>query len=247
MIKFDRPLCTFDLETTGLDRKEDRIVEIAISKLFPNGSFERKERKINPGRKIPKEASDVHGITDEMVSGCDTFAQLAPGIYDFIRGCDLSGFNSNWFDIPFLLAEFERCGMHGAFDGAVFIDVQNIYRKFNPRTLKDAYRQYTGNELDAHHAGNDVFATEDLLDAMMVAHPELASMSLSELSAIGTTGRRGDVSGNLVFNVNNELVFSFGKNKGKRVVDFRDYCIWMENADFPYETKMFLKSYLKAN
>lgn len=151
-LNLKRPIIFFDLETTGVDTARDRIVEISMVKVMPDGEEIRKTRRLNPGMHIPAEATAVHGITDEDVKDCPTFAQVAKSLEQFIRGCDFGGFNSNRFDLPVLVEEFLRAGVDVDFKRRKFIDVQNIFHKKEQRTLVAAYKFYCDKELDDAHS-----------------------------------------------------------------------------------------------
>ena len=222
-LNLKRPIIFFDLETTGVDTARDRIVEISMVKVMPDGEEIRKTRRLNPGMHIPAEATAVHGITDEDVKDCPTFAQVAKSLEQFIRGCDFGGFNSNRFDLPVLVEEFLRAGVDVDLKRRKFIDVQNIFHKKEQRTLVAAYKFYCDKELDdAHSAEADTLATYEVL----------------EYSA---RGECADYAGRILYNERGEEVFGFGKYKGRSVAEiFRiepSYYAWMMNGDFPLYTK----------
>lgn len=247
-LKLSRPLITFDLETTGLNPKTDRIVEISIIKRFPGGKEPDliKTRKINPGRPIPEEVSKIHGIYDKDVKDSPTFQDVAESLVELIKGCDFVGYNSNRFDIPFLLAEFERAGIYDALEGAEFIDVFNLYCNFNPRTLSAAYSEYCGKSLNAHKAEEDARATLEVLEAIINEHNhELQDDSVKALASIGKKTDALDILG-VVINSPKGPVFSLGKHKGELVKDCRAYCDWIINAsDFSFNTKKVIEKILK--
>ena len=141
-LNLKRPIIFFDLETTGIDTAKDRIVEISMVKINPDGERTVKTRRINPGMHIPAEATAIHGITDDDVKECPSFAQIARSLAQFIEGCDFGGFNSNRFDLPMLVEEFMRAGVEVDFRRRKFIDVQNIFHKLEQRTLIAAYKFY---------------------------------------------------------------------------------------------------------
>lgn len=185
-LNLKRPIIFFDLETTGVDTARDRIVEISMVKVMPDGEEIRKTRRLNPGMHIPAEATAVHGITDEDVKDCPTFAQVAKSLEQFIRGCDFGGFNSNRFDLPVLVEEFLRAGVDVDFKRRKFIDVQNIFHKKEQRTLVAAYKFYCDKELDdAHSAEADTLATYEVLQAQLDRYPDLRNDvdALAEYSA----------------------------------------------------------------
>ena len=156
-LNLKRPIIFFDLETTGIDTAKDRIVEISMVKINPDGERTVKTRRINPGMHIPAEATAIHGITDDDVKECPSFAQIARSLAQFIEGCDFGGFNSNRFDLPMLVEEFMRAGVEVDFRRRKFIDVQNIFHKLEQRTLIAAYKFYCDKDLtDAHSAEADL-------------------------------------------------------------------------------------------
>ena len=173
-LQLTKPLCFFDLETTGTDISKDRIVEIAVLKLHPDGTQENKEWRVNPEQPIPSQASAVHGITDEMVANEPTFKELSGEIYSFMKGCDLAGYNSDRFDIPLLVEELLRAEVDFDFKNNKTVDVQTIFHKMEQRTLTAALRFYCNEELtDAHSAHADTKATHDVLIAQLDRYEEL--------------------------------------------------------------------------
>lgn len=240
-LKLNRPIVFFDLETTGIDTSKDRIVEISLVKLTSDGKREIKTRRLNPTIPIPKQASDVHGITDDMVVDEPTFAQIARSLETWIAGCDLAGYNSNRFDIPLLHEEFYRAGIKLDLEGVNMVDVQSIFHKMEPRTLTAAYQYYCGKSLEnAHSAQADTEATLDILLAQVERYPELAK-SVPELAAFSRMTNNMDLAGRVVFNENDVPVFNFGKFKGEVVADVfakqPSYYAWIMNGDFPQNTK----------
>jgi DNA polymerase-3 subunit epsilon len=240
-LNLKRPLVFFDLETTGVDTVNDRIVEVSMIKIMPSGEEVVRTRRINPQMHIPEQATAIHGITDEMVKDEPTFAQIAKSMAQFIEGCDFGGFNSNRFDLPMLVEEFLRAGVDVDFKRCKFIDVQNIFHKMEQRTLVAAYKFYCDKDLqDAHSAEADTRATYEVLKAQLDRYPDLQNdvASLADFSARGETV---DYAGRIVYNDKGEEVFAFGKHKGHRVSDVFEqepsYYSWMMNGDFPLYTK----------
>ncbi|MDC6354770.1 MULTISPECIES: 3'-5' exonuclease [Robiginitalea] len=243
-LNLSKPICFFDLETTGTNIATDRIVELAILKVFPNGNKESKTWLVNPGVPIPEEASAIHGITDEKVAGEPTFRELAREVYQMIQGCDLAGFNSNRFDIPLLAEELLRAGVDFDMKNAVSVDVQTIFHKMEKRTLAAAYQFYCGKELtDAHSATADTQATYEVLLSQLDRYPELTN-NVQELAAFSTHNDTVDFAGFIRRDENGEEVFGFGKHKGRSVHEVLEqepgYFGWMLNADFPLYTKKVL-------
>ena len=241
-LHLQRPIVVFDLETTGVQITRDRIVEISILKVHPDGEQETKTRRINPEMHIPEEATAVHGITDADVADCPTFAQVARSLYSWIEGCDIAGFNSNRFDVPMLVEEFLRAGVAVDFDDRHFIDVQTIYHKMERRTLEAAYKFYCSKTLEnAHSAEADTQATFEVLEAQLDHYPEELTNDVAALAEFSSYGRRVDFAGSLAFNDQDEIVINFGKYKGVPVTEVfrRDsgYYSWVMGAQFPLETK----------
>src|SRR6478672_8305764 len=160
MLILQRPVAFIDLETTGVNLSTDRIVEIAIVKLLPDGTRQTKRKLINPEMPIPVSSSDIHGITNEMVKDAPTFKQAANEIKQFLENCDLGGYNSNRFDIPVLMEEFLRSELEVDLSDRKMVDVQHIFYQMEPRTLSAAYKFYCDKELEnAHSAEVDIKAT----------------------------------------------------------------------------------------
>ena len=244
-LKLDYPIVFFDLETTGVDIVNDRIVEICLLKVFPNGNEESKVMRINPGMHIPEEASKVHGIYDQDVADCPLFADVAQEIWNFIAGCDLGGFNSNHFDIPMLAEEFLRAGLNANLAKCRRVDVQNIYHKLERRTLIAAYQFYCHKNLeDAHSALADTKATYEVLCAQLDHYPNDLQNDIDFLAEYSQRDRNVDFAGRIVKNAQNEEVFNFGKYKGRPVAEVLrhdpGYYTWMMQGDFPRNTKQVL-------
>lgn len=244
LLALQRPICFFDLETTGVHVAKDRIVEIAILKILPNGNKESKTWLVNPEMKIPKEVIAVHGITDEKVANEPTFKQLAPEIYALIKDSDLGGFNSDRFDIPLLAEEMLRAGIDFDMKNRRSVDVQTIFHKMEKRTLSAAYKFYCDKELvNAHAAAADTLATYEVLLAQIEKYPELEN-NISALSEFSTRKKSLDFAGFIIEDKNGEAIFSFGKHKFKKVAqvleDEPGYYSWIMQADFPLYTKKVL-------
>ena len=240
-LKLKRPIVFFDLETTGVDTSKDRIVEISLVKVMPDGEEIVRTRKLNPQMHIPESSTAIHGITDEDVKDCPTFAQVAKSLAEFLSGCDFGGFNSNRFDLPILVEEFMRAGVDVNFKRRKFIDVQNIFHKKEQRTLVAAYKFYCDKDLtDAHSAEADTMATYEVLQAQLDRYPDLEPDvdSLAEYSARGETV---DYAGRIVYDEKGVEVFGFGKYKGRSVTEIfamePSYYDWMMKGDFPLYTK----------
>ncbi len=241
-LQLTKPLATFDLEATGLLIGKDRIVEIAILKVNPDGSQEVFEKRINPEMPIPIEVSEIHGIYDVDILNEPKLGEIAHDIIAFLDGCDLAGYNCNKFDIPFLIEDLDRVGVDFDIEGRKIIDVQNIFHKMEQRTLAAAMKFYCGRELEnAHTAMADVQATFDILEAQLDRYPELEKTPefLAEFATYGS--KTMDFARRIGINENNEGVFNFGKHKGTLVREvFKKepgYYSWIMNGDFAKDTK----------
>jgi len=243
-LELTKALCFFDLETTGTAISKDRIVEMAVLKLHPDGTKEIKQWRVNPEQPIPEEASSVHGITDEMVAGEPTFKELSKEIYNFIQGCDLAGYNSDRFDIPLLVEELLRAEIPFDFKVIKTVDVQTIFHKMEARTLAAALKFYCSKELTgAHTAQADTQATHDVLLAQLDRYTDLEP-NVDFLNAFSTRRKTADFAGFIIYDKKGEMCFGFGKHKGKKVTDILTqepgYFGWVLNADFPRYTKKIL-------
>lgn len=254
MLKLTRPIAFIDLETTGVNLSQDRIVEIAIVKLMPDGERLVKRKIINPGIPIPQSSSDIHGITNEMVKDAPTFKQAGNEIKQFLENCDLGGYNSNRFDIPMLMEEFLRAEMDVDLSNRRMVDVQHIFYQMEPRTLTAAYKFYCNKELEgAHGAEVDIKATIEVLESQMNRYEKLGDTLDSILGCIGEE-KIVDYARRFIYDDKGIEVFNFGKYKGKSVCDILknepQYYDWMMKGDFPMHTKkklteIFNKALLK--
>ncbi|MBQ0080196.1 MAG: 3'-5' exonuclease [Alistipes sp.] len=247
-----KPLIFFDLETTGVSIAKDRIVEISMIKLMPNGERIVKTRRINPQMHIPEQATAVHHITDEDVAHEPTFRQIANSLKAFMQGCDFAGFNSNRFDMPLLVEEFMRAGVDVDFKSSHFVDVQTIFHKKEQRTLSAAYLFYCGKELGdaAHGAQADTSATIEVLESQLDKYPDLRN-DIGFLEEFSTTVKIADYAGLIGINEQQKEIFNFGKHKDKPIEDvFRaepSYYNWCMKADFPeYSKKIMTQIYLRC-
>jgi DNA polymerase-3 subunit epsilon len=250
-LKLYKPLCVFDLETTGTNVGKDRIVEICILKVNPDASRESKTWLVNPEMSIPKESSAIHGITDDRVKDAPTFKDIASKVLEMISGSDLGGFNSNRFDVPLLAEELLRAGLDFDLSKFKLIDAQTIYHKMEPRNLSAAYNFYCKKTLEnAHSAEADVLATFEVLDAQ-VGHYEDLPNEVAGLSDFSFHSKFADLAGMIHFNDKEQEIFAFGKYKGQVVKEVfqKDigYYGWLQSADFPlYTKKIFTKIQLKS-
>lgn len=243
-LKLYKPLCVFDLETTGTNVSKDRIVEISILKVNPDASRESKTWLVNPEMPIPKESTAVHGITDEKVANAPTFKEIASKVLEMISGTDLGGFNSNRFDVPLLAEELLRAGIDFDLSKFKLVDAQTIFHKMEQRNLTAAYKFYCKKDLEnAHSAEADVLATFEVLDAQ-VGHYEDLPNDIAGLSEFSVHNKFADLAGMIHFDENDQEIFAFGKYKGQSVKEVfqRDlgYYAWIQNADFPLYTKKIL-------
>ena len=247
MLQLKRPIAFIDLETTGVSLSTDRIVEIAIIKLLPDGSRQVKRKLINPQMPIPKESSEIHGITDEMVKDAPSFKQVANEIKQFIDGCDLGGYNSNRFDIPMLLEEFLRVGIEFTADGKKLVDVQKIFHLMEQRTLSAAYKFYCNKVLEgAHGAEADATATWEVLEAQLERYPQIGD-TVDHIMKFTGEDDIVDFARRFVKDKGIEI-FNFGKHKGKPVTQVLkeepQYYDWMMKGDFSMNTKQKLTEIL---
>lgn len=274
-LNLKNPIVFFDLETTGVNTLKDRIIEISCVKVMPNGDEERKVRRLKPIEQvydaatrtmvervmhIPEESTAVHHITDDDVKDCPTFKQIAKGLAEYIKGCDLAGFNSNKFDIPMLVEEFYRVGIDIDLSKRKFIDVQNIYHKLERRTLVAAYKYYCGGDLEegitlesgekvaAHAALADTIATYEVLKAQLDKYPDDLKNDVEMLAEFSKMNDNVDLAGRLVYNDKKVPTINFGKYKGQSIFDVfakdPSYYDWMQKGDFSQETKHVLTKLL---
>ncbi len=243
-LNLTNPIIFFDLETTGIDVVKDRIVEISLVKVMPDGTEEVKTRRINPGMPIPAFATSVHGITDEDVKDCPQFKAVAKSLAKYMEGCDLAGYNSNKFDIPMLVEEFLRAGVDVDFKGRKCIDVQTIFHKMEQRTLSAAYKFYCDKDLEnAHSAEADTLATYHILQSQLERYSNIEN-NMEFLAEFTKVSSMADYAGRIAYDADGVEVINFGKHKGKRVIDVLrtepSYYNWIMNGDFPEYTKKVL-------
>jgi DNA polymerase-3 subunit epsilon len=246
MIKLTKPLCFFDLETTGIDIASARIVEIAIVKIMPSGEKVEKHLIINPTIPIPKETSEIHGITDEMVKDKPTFKQISKSLNEFLSGCDIAGYNNDYYDNQVIAEEFARLGVVFPEEGVKSIDVCSLFKKFEGRTLSDAVRYYLNKNLDdAHSALPDTMACADVFFAQIEKYEELKGKDVDFISNFTKDGRV-DLGGRIVKNEKGEYIWNFGNdNKGKRIKDTLSFADWILRNNFPVHFKLQLKKILQ--
>ena len=263
-LNLTRPIAFIDLETTGINVATDRIVEICIVKLSPDGNTEVRTERVNPTIPISAQALAVHGIKDEDVKDKPTFAEIAPALARFISNCDLAGYNAIKFDMPLLVEEFLRAEVDFDFKGGKLVDVQNIFHKMEPRTLIAAYKFYCNKELEnAHSAEADTLATFEVLKAQLDKYKDTAYKDkkgnitypvindIQALSEFSYHTKNADLIGHIIFDDKNEEIFNFGKYKGQSVEDtFKkepQYYNWMMKSKFPLSTKKVITAiYLRG-
>ncbi|MGI6479484.1 MAG: exonuclease domain-containing protein [Salinivirgaceae bacterium] len=256
-INIRRPLVFFDLETTGVDVSNDRIVEIAMLKISPGGKEDVFQKRINPEMPIPPQASEIHGIYDKDVENAPRFKEVAKEVAQFIEGCDLAGYNSNKFDIPLLAEELLRAGVDFDLRRSKFVDVQNIFHKMEKRTLSAAYKFYCNQELEnAHSALADARATYEILKAQLDMYQNVpyddgrgnksfeVVNDIPALSKFSAQNKNVDFAGYIVYDDKGVPVMNFGKHKGRSVSEVFDtdpgYYGWILDSKFPAFTKKVL-------
>ncbi|MDA9020455.1 3'-5' exonuclease [bacterium] len=245
-IQLEKPLCVFDLETTGLNISKDRILQIAVLKIHPSGKKEELNMLINPEMNISDSNSAIHGVTNEMVKDAPTFKAAGSEIAAFIGDSDLAGYNSNKFDIPVLAEEFLRVDIDFDLSSKDCVDIQNIFHKMEQRTLVAAYKFYCSKELiNAHDAMADTVATWEVFEKQLEQYENLKPNIdfLADFSR-NSIHKNIDFAGRLAINENNEAIYNFGKHKGKTIKEISvsepGYYGWMLEADFPRYTKKIL-------
>lgn len=242
-----RPIVFFDLETTGTDPAKDHIIDMALVKLMPDGSRDTFTKRVNPGVPIPASTTAIHGITDEDVKNCPSFKQVAHQLYDWMKNCDLGGYNSARFDLPMLAEEFLRVGINVDFTERQMIDVQQIFFKRESRSLSAAYAFYCNKQLEnAHSAEADILATIEVLDAQLEKYTDLAH-DVQGLHNFTNTEQYVDYARRIIIK-DGHPVFNFGKYKGRKVEEIftiePQYYDWMMGADFSLHTKQKISEIL---
>lgn len=258
-LNLKKPLAFFDIETTGLNITTDRLIEISILKVQPNNTEEQKTWRVNPGVPIPEQSSKIHGIFDKDVEGLPFFRDIAHEVSRFLQSCDLAGYNAIKFDIPVLMEEFLRTDTPFDLANRQLIDVQTIFMKMEPRTLKGAYRFFCQKELeDAHSAQADTYATYEILKAQLDRYQDAmyedvagnkSKPVVNDMQALhnfSSHHQNADLAGQIIFNAAGQEVFNFGKHKGRTVTEvFQNepsYYDWMMKGEFPLFTKKLITS-----
>ncbi len=250
MLKLTRPLAFIDLETTGINLGTDRILEIGMVKILPDGNKSVKRKLLNPEMTIPQASIDIHGITNDMVKDAPNFKQAAHDIKQFLDNCDLSGYNSNRFDIPMLMEEFLRVEVEFDMKGRRLVDVQKVFHMMEQRTLSAAYKFYCQKNLEgAHSAEVDATATMEILQAQVERYPQIGNTVDSILKFTGEEVVV-DFARRFIMEKGVE-VFNFGKHKGRPVTEVLkaepQYYDWMMRGDFPLHTKQKLTEILNRS
>ena len=241
-LELDRPIAFIDVETTGLSPSYDRIIELTVLKVYPNGKEELKSQRMNPGMQIPAEATAIHRITNDDVGNKPTFQEYARSLKDFLDNCDIGGFGVKRFDLPILEAEFKRAGVEFSRQGRRILDALEIFHKLEPRDLSAAYRKYCGKDLaSAHTSGADVKAAAEVLDAQLEHYPDLPREVAKLDGFLNPLDPNWiDSEGKFVWR-EGEASLNFGQYKGKllrQVVDIDpEYIQWVATADFTGEVK----------
>ena len=232
-IKLERPICFFDLETTGVDVANDRIVSVSVLKLNPDGTMDGKSMVINPTIQIKEEATAVHGISNEMVKDKPTFRQISKALYGFFQGCDIAGYNSDTFDIPMLYEEFSRCDIEYPTPDVKNIDVFNIFKKKETRDLKAAVKFYCNRELeDAHNSDADTIACKDVFLAQLERYEKVQDKTVDEIMNFSKMDNRVDFAGKIVVDADGDYIYNFGKSKGNKVKNDTGFGEWMLKQSF---------------
>ena len=251
MLQLKKPLAVIDIEATGSNPSVDRIVEIAIIKMMPDGNRTVKRKLLNPGIPIPQNVVDIHGITNEMVKEAPTFKQAAHEIKQFMDGCDIACYNAYRLDLPILIEEFMRADVEFDMKTRKIVDVQKIYHQMEQRTLSAAYKFYCNKNLEgAHGAEQDAVATAEILNAQLERYPQLGNTLDSVLKCVGDD-QIIDFARRFAYNDKGEEVFNFGKHKGRTIAEVLkaepQYYDWMMKGEFPMNTKQKLTEIYTRN
>jgi DNA polymerase-3 subunit epsilon len=247
------PICFFDLEATGVNIAHDRIIEIAVIKLMPNGEMSKKINLLNPTIPIPPESTAIHHITNEDVKDKPVFKEVAREYARFMEGCDLAGFNILKFDVPMLVEEFLRADVEFDYSRKKIVDSQKIFHLMEKRTLSAAYKFYCQKEIqNAHSAEADTQASMEVLVAQIEKYEgrdvtdgleRKVGMIKNDMETLAKLVGDDlvDLAGRMIRNDKGEVIFNFGKHKSKLVDKiFKEepaYYDWMMNGDFPLDTK----------
>jgi DNA polymerase-3 subunit epsilon len=241
-IKLEKPIAFFDIESTGLDTAKDKIISIAVVKLMPDGSRILKSAIVNPVIPISKEASEIHGFTNDILVDKPKFSQIAKSLQEFMEDCYLAGYNSNFFDCPILQEEFARCGIEFPKYDQLSIDVCSIFKNFEKRDLSSAVKFYCNREMEnAHDAQADIDATVDVFLAQLNKYEELKDISVDNLAKIGRNENYVDWQGRIIIDADGEYAWNFGKVKGRKIKNELGFADWVLVNDFPETFKSLIK------
>lgn len=246
-----RPLAVFDIESTGVSPRVDRIIELAVIRIHPDGRIDNRTWLVNPTLPIPLETTAIHGISDAHVADCPTFAEVAREILDYFENCDLAGFNVDRFDIPMLCEEFLRAGIFFDVDSRRVIDAQKIFHQREPRNLAAALAFYCKEEhTDAHGALADAEATLKVLGGQLARYDDLPR-DIEALDRLLNPRDpfAADRSGKLRWQ-DGEIVIHFGRKKGKKLRDLVEqdpgFLKWILKNDFPMDTRKIVEDALNG-
>lgn len=256
--KLKRPLCGFDIEGTGVDTVNDRIITLCVTKLIPPGEIDpfgetvTRNWKFHPGFPIPEQSTKIHGIKDADVKDCPEFRERAGEVFDFIADCDLAGYNIVGYDIPMLWEHFDRAGIDWDLSGVLLLDSSEVFRKKERRDLTSAVKKYLARDHDgAHEAEADVTAALEVLDAQLAVYSDLGAMSVDQLSEFcqqtefeGQPARKLDLAGHIIVCAKGVPRFTAKKVRGVPVVNDKGFARWMLSKDFPTHTKRIIEKIL---
>ena len=241
-LKLDKPICFFDLESSGLNIGYDKVISIGTTKLMPDGTTISKNMLLNPMIPISPEASLIHGYKNEDLVGKPLFSQIAKSLYEFMKDTYLSGYNSNFFDIPMLQEEFMRCGIEFPDYTQKTIDVCSIFKNFEKRDLSSALKFYCGKEMEnAHDAQADIDATVEVFLAQLQRYDELKDKDITEIAKIGRNENQVDWQGRILIDADGDYIWNFGKVKGKKIKNEIGFGDWVLTNDFPETFKALIR------
>lgn len=254
MLSLNKPIAFVDFETTGVDILKDRIVQAAITKFYPNvAEPEIWNAYINPGMPIPKEATEIHGITDEDVRMSPRFHDVALQITGLLGGCDIAGFNIISFDLPLLFEELARVNVDLDITKVSIVDVYRIFQKMRPHSLEEAYRQFIGEEIQgAHDAAADNQAAAEVFGSMMLKDPQVGNSVADWEAYYINRDEMMDLAGKFIYDGNEagRAQFNFGKFEGQTVdlnnTDHVQYLEWMNKSEFPRDTKLWIRQIIES-
>ena len=241
-IQIEKPIAFFDIESTGLSIEKDRIISIAVVKLMPDGSRISKSAIVNPIIPISKEASEIHGFTNDMLVDKPKFNQIAKSLYEFMQDCYLGGYNNNHFDNGMLQEEFARCGIEFPKYDQISVDVCSIFKNFEKRDLSSAVKFYCNREMEnAHDAEADINATVDVFLSQLNRYEELKDVNIKDLGKIGRNENFVDWQGRIIMDADGDYAWNFGKVKGKKIKNEMGFGDWVLINDFPETFKMLIR------